>query len=215
MSDEEWRVEVDLDDEQHGFGLGERLRSHDLDDEARKRLGRRVAVTRDGARLFLYAASEDQAREAERVVRELLEADGLTAEIRITRWHPVEAAWKDASFPLPRTEEEVEEELRRKEEAEQREAEQEGSYDWLVRVDLPSRTEATDLVEQLRAEGRPVHRLWRYVEIDVLTPERANELAARLREELPDDSEVWVEANPDDVPNPAFVLLESRLRDPF
>ena len=54
---DEWRVEVDLDDEQHGFTLGERLRSLDLDEEARKRLGDRVIVTRDGAKLFLYATS--------------------------------------------------------------------------------------------------------------------------------------------------------------
>jgi predicted nucleic acid-binding Zn-ribbon protein len=215
VSDEEWRVEIDLDDEQHGYGLGERLRSQDLDAAARKRLGRRVAVTRDGARLFLYAASEDQAQEAERVVRELLEADGLTAEITVTRWHRVEEAWKDASIPLPHTEEEVREELRRKEEAEAREAAEEGSYDWLVKVDVPSRSEAANLVERLRADGWPVHRLWRYVEVDALTREQADEFAERLRDELPADSEIWVEANPDDLPSPAFVLLQSRLRDPF
>ena len=45
---EEWRVEVELGDDQHHLTLGERLRSLDLDDEARKRLGDRVIVTRDG-----------------------------------------------------------------------------------------------------------------------------------------------------------------------
>jgi hypothetical protein len=212
VSGEDWRVEVNLDDEQHGYDLGERLRARDLDDQARKRLGRRVAVTRDGARLFLYAGSEEQAREAERVVRELLDADGLTGKIGITRWHPVEEAWKDASIPLPRTEEEIQEELRRKEEAE---AADEGSYDWLVKVDAPSRADAADLAERLRAEGWSVHRLWSYVEVDVLTREQADELAAKLHEELAADSNVWVEASPDDLPSPAFVLLQSRLRDPF
>jgi hypothetical protein len=215
VSNEDWRVEINLADQQHGYDLGERMRSHDFDDEARKRLGRGVAVTRDGPRLFVYAASEDQAREAERAVRQLLETDGLTAEVGVTRWHAVEEAWKDASIPLPRTEDEVEEELRRKEKAEQREAAEGGSYDWLVKVDLPSRAEAVDLVERLRADDWPVHRLWAYVEIDVLTRERADELAANLRDELPQDAQVWVEANPEDVPGPAFVLLESRLRDPF
>jgi hypothetical protein len=211
VNGEEWRVEVELDDEQHGYGLGERLRAHDLDNEARKRLGRRVAVTRDGSRLFLYAAAEDQAGEAERVVRELLAADGLTAEIGATRWHPVEEAWKDASIPLPHTEEEVQEELRRKEEAE---AEAESSYDWLVKIDVPTRSEAAELAERLRAEGWRVHRLWRYVEVDALIREQADELAAGLRDELRDVN-VWVEANPDDLPNPVFVFLEARLRDPF
>jgi hypothetical protein len=45
--------------------------------------------------------------------------------------------------------------------------------------------------------------------VDVVTEERANELGSRLRDELP-EAEVWVEANRDDIPSPAFVLLESR-----
>ncbi len=60
-------------------------------------------VTRDGSQLFLYASSEVAAREAERTIRELVEAEGLSAEIRVTRWHPVEESWRDASEPLPAT----------------------------------------------------------------------------------------------------------------
>src|SRR5437667_4042334 len=104
MSDE-WRVEVDLDDEQHGFTLGERLRSLDLDDEARERLGDRVIVTRDGAKMFLYAQTEEQAREAERVARDVVAAEGLGAQVAVTRWHPDADAWQDASVPMPETEE--------------------------------------------------------------------------------------------------------------
>ena len=55
--DDEWRVEVALSAEGEGLSLGERLRTLDLDDEARERLGGRVVVTRDGARMFLYARS--------------------------------------------------------------------------------------------------------------------------------------------------------------
>jgi hypothetical protein len=214
MSQDEWRVEIDLDDEEHGYGLAERFRSHDLEDEARKRLGRRIVVTRDGPHIFLYASSEAEAREAERVARELIESEGLTAEIALTRWHPVEEAWKDASIPLPRTAEEERTELQRKTEAEWDEAEEEGSYDWLVKVALPSSSDAADLTERLRADSYPVHRRWRYVTVDVVTEERANELGNRLREELP-EAEVWVEANPDDIPSPTFVLLDSRLPDPL
>ena len=88
LPDEEWRVEVDLDDERHGYPLSERLRSHDLDDDARERLGGRVIVTRDGPRLYLYTASEEGAREAERVIRALLDEDHLTADVTVTRWDP-------------------------------------------------------------------------------------------------------------------------------
>jgi hypothetical protein len=206
---DEWRVEIDLDDEAHGFGIGERLRAHSLDDEARKRLGGRVVVTRDGPRVFLYSGSEAEAREAEAVARELVANDDLSAEISVTRWHPAAEEWEDASLPLPRGEADEREEIDRKERHELQEARDEGSYDWLVKAELPGRDEAAELEDRLRAEDLPVHRRWRYVTVDVLTEEQANELGARLREQAP-DAEVWIEANPDDIPSPTFVLLESR-----
>jgi hypothetical protein len=207
---DEWRVEIDLANEAHGLGIGERLRAHSLDDEARKRLGGRVVVTRDGPRVFLYAGSEAEAREAEAVARELVANDNLSADISLTRWHPVAEEWQDATTPLPATEAEEREEAREKESHEHAEALEEGSFDWLVKAELPSRDAAGALENQLRAEGLPVHRRWRYVTVDVLTEEQANELGTRLREEAP-EAEVWIEANPDDIPSPTFVLLESRL----
>jgi hypothetical protein len=207
VQEDEWRVEIDLEDEAHGFGLGERLRAHDLDDEARKRLGHRVVVTRDGPRMFLYSGNEAEAREAELVARDLVAADELTADITVTRWHPVEEAWKDSSIPLPRTDDEERDELERREQAERRE----GSFDWLVKIDMPSRSEAVKLADLLEGEGFPVHRRWRYLTVDVTSEERANELASRLASMVPAEAEVSVDANPDDIPTPVFVLLESRL----
>ena len=99
---DDWRVKVDLDDEAHGYPLTERLRALDLDDEVRERLGGDVIVSRDGPRLFLYAGTEEAAREAERVVRDVLAAEDLTADISVERWHPAEQAWRDPSVPLPR-----------------------------------------------------------------------------------------------------------------
>ncbi len=206
MQKDEWRVEIDLDDEAHGFGLGERLRAHDLDDEARKRLGQRIVVTRDGPHVFLYAGDEAGAHQAELVARELVAADDLSADIAVTRWHPLEEDWLDASIPLPRTDEEQREELERREETER----QEGTYDWLVKIDMPSRSEAEKLEELLQGEGLSVHRRWRYLTVDIATEEHANELASRLRDLAPAEAEVSVETNPDDIPTPVFVLLESR-----
>jgi hypothetical protein len=204
---DEFRVEVELDDDAHGYSLGERLRALDLDDEARKRLGRRVLVTRDGSRLFLYAATEEDAREAAEVVRKLVEADGLTAEIAVTRWHPIEEAWKDASLPLPRTPGEEEVEYEAREAAELREAEIEGEYDWNVVVRLPGREAAGELAHRLAAEGLDAERRWRYVVTGVPTQERAEELVDRLRTELPPDADVSVEVNLSDVRVPAFQFL--------
>lgn len=100
MADDEFRVEVDLDDEAHGHPFAERLAALDLDEEVAERLGNRVIVTRDGPRLFVYTQTREAAAEAERVVRETLEEDGLTAEVRATRWNPAERIWQDADVPL-------------------------------------------------------------------------------------------------------------------
>jgi hypothetical protein len=94
---EEWRAEIDLTEEGHGLSVGERLRSLDLDDEARERLGGDVIVTRDGSHLFLYAASQEGAREAARVVEELARAEGLDAKVSLTHWDPGDHAWEDIS----------------------------------------------------------------------------------------------------------------------
>jgi hypothetical protein len=205
--EDEFRVEVELDDDEHGFSLGERLRALDLDDDARERLGGRVLVTRDGSRLFLYAASDAQARKAADVVRSLVDADELSAEIRVTRWHPIEQDWKDASVPLPRTPEEEEAEYAAREAAEAEEAAVEGEYDWQVVVHLPGRDEAVELADRLRREGVPVARRWRYVRAGALTEERAEELAERVRRELSGDVDVFVEANLSDVRLPGFQFL--------
>ena len=94
---EEWRVEVELREEGHGLTLGERLRSLDLDDEARERLGGNVIVTRDGPHMFVYAGSEDAAREAGRVLKELAEAEGLEADVAVTHWDAGDHEWEDIS----------------------------------------------------------------------------------------------------------------------
>ena len=206
MADEDWRIEVELDDEEQGYSLTERLRAADLDDEARARLGERVVVSRDGSRLFLYSATELQSREAEQVIRDLVASHDLSAQITATRWHPIEQTWQDASIPLPTSPESIEEERTSREEAEERDAELAG---WTshVRVELPHRGDAVDLADRLEAEGEKVHRRWRYVTVDVATEDAAQELADRLADGLPEGSELTIETKP---PDPVFVFLESR-----
>jgi hypothetical protein len=201
VSDEDWRVEVELNDERHGHPLLERLRALDLDDAARTRLGNRVVVTRDGSKLFLYTAAEDDAKEAADVVRELARADRLSAEIAVTRWHPVEESWKDASVPLPRTEAERA--------SERRAAEADRRGEWHVHVKAPDHDAAADLVQRLREVELPVERRWRYVTIGASSEEQAGEVAARIRDELPDAE---LEIEPDlEVPTPLFVMIRSWL----
>jgi hypothetical protein len=186
VDNDDWRVEIELNDEEHGYSLGERLRAHDLDDEARQRLGRRAIVTRDGSRLFVYTRTDAEAAEAARVVRELLEADRLTADLRITRWHPVEESWEDASLPLPRTEAEQEVEREKQAEREREEVEAGEDYDWHVRVNAPDRAAAEALEKRLTHEGLHVERRWSHLTIGAFTDDDANEIGSRILEELPE-----------------------------
>ena len=100
MASDEYRLEVDLDDEAHGNPFSERLASLDLDDDVAERLGDRVIVTRDGSQIFVYTDTREAAAEAERVVRETLTDDGLHAAVTATRWNPAERSWQDADAPL-------------------------------------------------------------------------------------------------------------------
>jgi hypothetical protein len=203
---EDFRVEVELDDEEYGYSLWERLRALHLDDEARRKLGSKVVVTRDGSRLFLYASDEHRAREAEKVIRTLAEEDSLTAEVRVTRWHPVGEEWEDIAVPLPRTDEEEEEEYEARVAEEAAEAAEEGEYDWQVVVHAGSRDAAAELAERLTREGLPVAHRWRYLVVGALTEEAAETLAERLRSEV-GDAEIEVSASLTDVPAGPFQFV--------
>jgi hypothetical protein len=205
---EDWRVEIDLDDEKHGFSVGERLRALDLDDEAKKRLGDSAVVTRDGSKLFLYTSTQAEADEAARVVRDLITGDGLTAELRTTRWHPEEEAWEDVSVPMPESGADRERERELRDERERSEVAAGGEYDWRVNVRASSRGEAEKLETRLHGEGLSVDRRWRYVTIGAITEEEAGELASRIQGELPDAE---VEFVPGELPSPSFVLFRSWL----
>jgi hypothetical protein len=209
-NDDEWRVEVDLDEEEHGFKFSERMRALDLDEEAQKRLGGNVTVTRDGPHMFLYATSEDAAREAERVARELLGAEDVSGTLRVTRWHPDAEEWLDASVPLPQTEEQREAERRRHEAAEVAEAAKEGEWDYEVHVDPPSHRQAVEFEEKLKAEGLPVRRRWKHLRIGAPTDERAEEIAARVRAMAPEGTEVTIGAT--EIQNPLFVFFGDALK---
>ena len=192
LPNEEWRVEVELDDERHGFPLSERLRAHDLDDEARERLGGRVIVTRDGSRLYLYTTSAGAAREAERVVRELVASDKLTAETEVTRWDEQRDAWVATDTG------EVVEDNRDPDEA-----------DYFVRIEPPESTDVDALAQRLEGEGMPVARRGRYLLIGSHDDEEVEALAARVRAVAGPDVDVQVRADVGDLPDPRFILFES------
>ena len=208
-SRDEWRVEVALDKEQHLDSLTDRLHELQLDDEARRRLGGSVIVTRDGRFLFIYAWHEESAQEAERVVRSLMENDKLVGQVRLTRWHPVAEEWRDAEEPLPEDEAALAEEMREHEHEGSRKAKRYGEYPWEVVIDVPNIRETFPLAKQLREEDLPVKRHFRYLLVGATTEESAIELGKRLEGEVPEGSHVGIRGNPEDMPLPAFVNLSA------
>jgi hypothetical protein len=188
--DDEWRVEVELGGEHEGLSLGERLRTLDLDDEAREQLGGRVVVTRDGARMFLYTRSAPEAEEAERVIRSLAAEEGVEASTSLTRWDPEAETWVGAAS----------------EPSGEREADASGEAQWEARAVMPSVLKAFELARRLRDEGFEVRRRWRFVL--VLAPDEgaATALASRLQAEVPDAEQIDVE-RASGVIHPVFVML--------
>src|SRR5947208_5436074 len=160
---EDWRVHVRLGEHRHALELTERLEAAELERDAMKRLGGRIVVSRDGPELFLYAETESAAREAERVVRSVLEEHGHAAEVDLRRWHPDSEEWEPVGEPLPQTEDEREAERDELMEREASESAAEGFSEWEVRVELAHRRDAAKLEERLEAEGLPVTRRWRYL----------------------------------------------------
>lgn len=206
---DEWRVEVDLEGDEGDISLGERLRSLDLDDEAREKLGGSVIVTRDGSSLFLYAWHEPSAREAEKVVRELMEKDGLAGQVQLMRWHPVAEQWRPEGDPLPETEPELTSEEQSRLEAAKQERRESGEYAWEVVIQAPHLRDTFELAHRLEERGLPVKRRWRYVLVGTDTQEGATQLGEELRAEAPEGSGVGVRANPEKLPHPGFVQLGS------
>jgi hypothetical protein len=207
-SRDEWRVEVALDRDAHADTLSGALHDLQLDNEARKRLGGSVIVTRDGPYLFVYAWHEESAREAERVVRDIMDHEKLVGQIRLMRWHPVAEEWKDAEEDLPEDEAAVADEMRENEEQGRKEASY-GEYPWEVLIELPHVRDGHDLAAKLRGEGLPVKRRFRYLLVGANTEDSAIELGKRLEGEVPGDAHVGVRGNPDDMPLPSFVNLSA------
>jgi hypothetical protein len=203
---DEWRVEVTLDRDEHADTLSGALHDLQLDDEARKLLGGSVIVTRDGAFIFVYAWHEESAQEAERVVKHIMEDEELVGQVRLMRWHPIAEEWKPAEDPLPDDEASALEEMRENEAQGTREAGY-GEYPWEVVIEMPHVRGTHDLAEQLRLEGLPVKRRFRYLLVGATTEDDATELGLRLEDEVPEGARVGVRGNPEDMPLPTFVNL--------
>jgi hypothetical protein len=190
---EDWRVKVELQDDEHGRVLSDTLEASQLERDVHGRLGDRIVISRDGGLLFLYADSEAAAREAERVVTAATDEHGWPAAISLTRWHPDAERWEPPDQPLPRTSEERVAEHEERIVEERRETAAEQYAQWEARVELPTLADARALSERLDAEGVPHVRRWRYVIVGAADEDAARAWVERLRDDAPAGSTIAVE----------------------
>jgi hypothetical protein len=193
---DDWRVTLPYDGEGVIGELLENVRAGKLEHEAAKRLGDRVVFSHDDGVIFLYAATEADARTAEEVVRVLLERFKLRAEAgTLERWHPEEERWEDAAVPLPETDAERAAEHARLMESEREDSRETGVPEWEVQVTLADSGAARAYAHRLEQAGLSVVRRDRYVMAGAETEDDAVALADRLRAEAPEGARFDVEGN--------------------
>lgn len=154
-----------------------------------------VAVSHQEGHVFMYADSAEDATRACVALESVLAEHRFEAKPRSCRWHPDEERWEDATAPLPSTPEQHAAEHERLEQLEAEESEQLGHAEWEVRVTLPSHHDAREFAERLQSEGYPLRRHWRHLQLGARDEDDANALAARLRAEAPQGSEIEVEGD--------------------
>ena len=183
MAHDDWRIRIELPDEEGARGVLERLHlargdAEALADELHEQ---RLAVSRDGRIIFVYASSGMQAEQASRVVERELQEAGLTPQRLVTeRWLAQEERWDDEP-PQP----DVEDELVTR-----------GYAPWEVRVECDTLREARELAERLTNEGYGVSRTFTYVIAGTETREAAVALARRIHGEVEPGGELVYEVQP-------------------
>jgi hypothetical protein len=183
MAQDDWRIRIELPDEEGASGFLERLglAKGDAEELAEELRSQRLAVSRDGDTVFVYASSGMQAEQASRVVERELQDEGITPSRFVTeRWLHDEERWDDEP-----EQPDVEEELLER-----------GYAPGEVRVELESLDEADKLADQLRAEGFDVSRTFKYVVAGTGDREQAVELAKRVHGKVEPGGELVYEVAP-------------------
>jgi hypothetical protein len=192
---DDWRLRIELAGSGQAGQLTEQLKAHTLDEQRTRSIHDRIVVSQDGAEVFCYAGSRDQAEVTRTAVQALVAGGGWSADYELTHWHPTAEAWEDPDVPLPQTDAERTEELSRRVAQERADSEAQGYPEFEVRVQCSSRGEAGELAERLREEGIPVVHRWSAVLVGALDEGSASQLAERLRALAPAGSVVSVEGN--------------------
>jgi len=182
VANDDWRIRIEVEEEEHATGLLDRL-GGELGLEARelaKELkSQRLAVSRDGETIFVYADTRQAAEQAHKAIEADLHEQGIEARTsKVEHWLDTEERWDDE----PPSETWEQDELDR------------GYAPWEVRVECASHKEARELADRLEAEGYKPERRFHYLIVGTTDKKDAEALAARLHGEVELGGEVvWEE----------------------
>jgi hypothetical protein len=194
--DDDWRLQIDLDDDGVGGSVADLLRSNEMKHELEVDLKDVVIVSHEGERIFLYAATREPLDMVRGVTENFLAEKGWKATIELRHWHQAAEAWDDPDAPAATTaaaEKAEHEQLIQTEDEEV--AAHHGRAEFEVRVEFPSHGEAREFDQKLKDEGYEPVRRWHYLVVGAADEDAVKELADRIREEAPADSKVSVEGS--------------------
>jgi hypothetical protein len=190
---DDWRLQVDLDLTGHADALSAILEAHRLDHDLSEEFSDRLIVSRNGPRLFLYAATEEQIEGAREALELEAQRQHWTVKTDLRRWHRIEEEWVTPDVAMPGDDATRRAEREKLMNREKEETEKRGYPEFEVRVTLPSHREANALAERLREEGELVVKRWRFLVIGATDEDSAKALADKIRAEAPPDSKTEVE----------------------
>jgi hypothetical protein len=194
--DDDWRLQIDLDDDGVGGKTADLLRSNELQNELQRDLKGGVIVSHEGERIFLYAGAREPLDWVSGVTEKFLDSKGWKASFELRHWHKVAEAWEDPDAPEATTDAEVDSEHAQLMQTEDEEtAANHGRAEFEVRVEFPSHTEAREFDKKLKDEGYEPVRRWHYLVVGAADEDAAKELADRIRDEAPADSKISVEGS--------------------
>jgi hypothetical protein len=183
---QDWRVTVTFSDLTDARKAAQAIRTHHVEGDLRRRLGGNAAVSADGPAVFLYADTKDGAREADRVVREVLSQHCIIPEgLALDRWEPDEQQWQDESIPVPGSDEDAAHQPLADDQTQQSADAEEAR--WEVRAELPSHHLAAEVARRLRellqAQGSPVFRRGKYLIVSAASLDEASVIAQAIRQQ--------------------------------
>jgi hypothetical protein len=193
---DDWRVQVDFVEEGIAEVFHEHLEAVELKHDLKKSFHDLVVVTRDGARVYLYAGDREQAEAARVLVQRLARERGWEIKIDCKRWHREEEEWRPVDEVVPTDGEGVATEHRSLIEHERSQTEERGYPEFEALAELPSRQQARELAVRLTEEGFQCVCRWKYVAIGATDEDSAKALAERIRAEAPSGSRVSAQGTP-------------------